>query len=133
MPNPIQASNQHHSQHGEAHNPQSAQFANSIPPHQDPKKSVMGNYDIRPVQNQRASAQDHSTWNIILVSDNNQEPAKLILTANIRDKYLKYNYLKDVVDYKSQLKPSLYHRPEEAGILEVDKQLGFAGPKETGY
>lgn len=82
----------------------------------DQKKSLMGHYDIRPISGRETTkAADTSTWNVILYSDTNLEPAKLILTANIRNKYNSYENMKSVVNSSDPLKPSIYHAVEDAG------------------
>lgn len=99
---------------GRENNPSHFDSHNDAAP--DQKKSLMGHYDIRPISGRGGvKAPDTSTWNVILYSDTNLEPAKLILTANIRNKYNSYDNMRSIINSSDPLKPSIYHAVEDVG------------------
>lgn len=84
------------------------------------KPSVMGHYDVRPVEKPVVSGK--TTWNIVLFNQISSEPAKLILTATVKEEFNRYNFMKDVVNRRHPLKPSSYHMIDD-GSSKKEKEM----------
>lgn len=56
--------------------------------------------------------QSQSTWNIVLFSEELGPGGRVILSADMRESFERYDFMTGVVDSTHALRPSLYHSPD---------------------
>ena len=80
------------------------------PVRRKPKKSAM-KFDVTNVEvsNEPHQIVSKNNYSIILYTNEDNDPPKLLLSTTVEEQFAKYNFMKNIVNFKSALRVSNYH------------------------